>query len=145
MNTAWLGLGANMGEPSLQLAQALEFITAHNNISITAQSNILINPAWGKTDQNDFHNMVIEVLTDMPPLQLLDTCQKIENEMGRIRGEKWGPRLIDIDIVAFERLQMQTERLTLPHRHASERDFVISPLREISPDTANWIIEVANN
>ncbi len=144
-STAWLSLGANMGDPTKQLAQALEFIDAPDNITITAKSEILINPAWGKTDQNDFHNMMIEVETDMPPLQLLDACQKIENDMGRVRGVKWGPRLIDIDIVAYGRLLMQTERLTLPHKHAHERDFVLGPLRDISPDTASWIIEIAKN
>lgn len=145
MNTAWLGLGANIGEPSLQLAQALEFLTTHEHITIIRQSSILINPAWGKTDQNDFHNMVIELETSMPPLQLLQACLDIEKKMGRIRGEKWGPRLIDIDIIAFNRLQLHTERLTLPHPYAVERDFVINPLREISPDTADWIIEVSRD
>lgn len=145
MNTAWLGLGANIGEPSLQLAQALEFLTTHEHITIIRQSSILINPAWGKTDQNDFHNMVIELETSMPPLQLLQACLEIEKKMGRIRGEKWGPRLIDIDIIAFNRLQLHTERLTLPHPYAVERDFVINPLREISPDTADWIIEVSRD
>ena len=144
MSKAWLGLGANMGAPSQQLARALDLIASHKNITLTAQSDILVNPAWGKTDQNDFHNMVVKVETALTPMQLLNACQEIETDMGRVRQEKWGPRLIDIDIIAFERLIMQTRRLTLPHPYAAERNFVLDPLREISPNMADWIVGQRN-
>ncbi|HHB82800.1 MAG TPA: 2-amino-4-hydroxy-6-hydroxymethyldihydropteridine diphosphokinase, partial [Devosia sp.] len=118
-------------------------LSANPAISVIAQSKVLKNPAWGKTDQPDFHNIVLEIETSLTPLELLDTCQSIENKMGRVRKERWGPRLIDIDIVAYERIRMDTKRLTLPHPHAHEREFVLNPLSEISPETQNWILEQA--
>ena len=142
MSTAWLSLGANIGDPPAQLAEALRRIESPD-IHITAQSAVIITKAWGKTDQPDFANMAITVSTDLPPLALLDVLQSIELQMGRRRIEVWGPRLIDIDIVAYDRLTLTAPRLTLPHPHAHERDFVLDPLREIAPDTANWLIEQA--
>ncbi len=142
MAKAWLSLGANMGSPARQVARALQLIGQNQNIRITKKSSLIITSPWGKTDQPDFHNMAIEISTGLSPLQLLDACQHMENIMGRVRGEKWGPRLIDIDIIAFDRIRMHEPRLNLPHHHAHERDFVLVPLREISPDTADWILQI---
>jgi len=75
------------------------------------------------------------------PVDLLHACLDIEREMGRVRHEVWGPRLIDIDIIAYERIEMDSTKLILPHRFAHERDFVLDPLREISPETADWIVQ----
>ncbi len=143
MSHAWLSLGANLEKPVEQLANATHLLSANPAINVIAQSKVLKNPAWGKTDQPDFHNIVLGIETSLTPLELLDTCQSIENKMGRVRKERWGPRLIDIDIVAYERIRMDTERLTLPHPHAHEREFVLKPLSEISPETQNWILEQA--
>lgn len=140
MAIAWLSLGANIGDPPAQLAEAIRRLDAHPHIRLVAQSAVIRTAAWGKTDQPDFANMAATVETDLPPVDLLHACLDIERDMGRVRHEVWGPRLIDIDLIAYERIEMDTAKLTLPHRFAHERDFVLAPLREISPETADWII-----
>ena len=142
---AWLSLGANIGDPSAQLAEALRRIDADSKIAITKRSQVIITKAWGKTDQPDFANMAIELETSLKPLELLDVLQGIELEMGRIRKEIWGPRLIDIDIIAYDQVALNTPRLTLPHPYAHERDFVLTPLSEIAPEVSAWVVETAAN
>ncbi len=140
MPTAWLSLGANIGDPAAQLADAITRLNAHQAISVVVQSTVIRTEAWGKTDQPDFANMAATVETDLLPVDLLHACLDIERDMGRVRHEVWGPRLIDIDIIAYERVEMDSTKLILPHRFAHERDFVLDPLREISPETADWIV-----
>ncbi|VAW24837.1 2-amino-4-hydroxy-6-hydroxymethyldihydropteridinepyrophosphokinase [hydrothermal vent metagenome] len=142
MADAWLSLGGNIGDPTQQITDALELLEKTPKISISKKSSMLINPPWGKVNQPNFHNMTIEISTLLEPIALLDACQNIENILGRVRGEKWGPRNIDIDIIAYEQLILSVERLNLPHHHAHEREFVLQPLREISPTTAQWILEL---
>ena len=139
MAAAWLSLGANIGEPQAQLEEAVRLLDAHERIAVTARSSIIITKAWGKTDQPDFANMALAVETGLSPIDLLHACLDIERDMGRVRHEVWGPRLIDIDLIAYERIEMESAKLTLPHRFAHERDFVLRPLREIAPETADWI------
>lgn len=140
MARAWLGLGANIGDPPAQVREAVLRLDAHPGIDVVAQSTMLITKPWGKTDQPDFSNMVVEIETHLGPHELLDACLGVELEMGRVRDIRWGPRRIDIDIVAYERLELHSEWLHLPHRFAHDRDFVLDPLREIAPDVAEWII-----
>ena len=141
MPTAWLSLGANIGDPAAQLADAITRLNAHQAISVVVQSTVIRTKAWGKTDQPDFANMAATVETNLLPVDLLHACLDIERDMGRVRHEVWGPRLIDIDIIAYERVEMDSTKLILPHRFAHERDFVLDPLREISPETADWIVQ----
>lgn len=140
MARAWLSLGANIGDPPAQLAEAIRLLGDLERIEVVGQSAVIRTKAWGKTDQPDFANMAAEIETDLPPIDLLHACLDIERDMGRVRHEVWGPRLIDIDLIAYERLEMDTAKLTLPHRFAHERDFVLEPLREISPQTAEWLL-----
>jgi 2-amino-4-hydroxy-6-hydroxymethyldihydropteridine diphosphokinase len=141
MPTAWLSLGANIGDPAAQLADAITRLNANQAISVVVQSTVIRTKAWGKTDQPDFANMAATVETNLLPVDLLHACLDIERDMGRVRHEVWGPRLIDIDIIAYERVEMDSTKLILPHRFAHERDFVLVPLREISPETADWIVQ----
>ena len=143
MADAWLSLGGNIGNPARQIKDALELLHETPKISVSKKSSMLINPPWGKVNQPNFHNMCIEISTQLEPIALLDACQGIENLLGRVRKEKWGPRTIDIDIIAYDRQIMKTERLNIPHHHAHEREFVLKPLREISPETAEWILQVS--
>src|SRR5690606_18892763 len=133
-------LGANIGDPPAQLEDAISRLNAHGRIAVTRRSSVIRTAAWGKTDQPDFANMAAEVETDLSPIDLLHACLDIERDMGRVRHEVWGPRLIDIDLIAYERVVMESAKLTLPHRFAHERDFVLAPLREISPETADWLL-----
>ncbi|MCR6671575.1 2-amino-4-hydroxy-6-hydroxymethyldihydropteridine diphosphokinase [Devosia ginsengisoli] len=138
---AWLSLGANLGDPPAQLAEAIRRIEAHPAISVTRQSSVLTTKPWGKTDQPDFANQAVELETSLDPIELLDVILGIELDMGRVREEVWGPRVIDIDMIAYDRVVMQTPRLTLPHPYAHERDFVLDPLREIDGDVVEWLLE----
>ena len=139
ISKAWLSLGANLGNPAAQLADAIRRIDAHPAINVVKQSRVLATKPWGKTDQPDFANQAVTLETSLEPLELLDVILGIELAMGRVRKEVWGPRLIDIDMIAYERVEMQTPRLTLPHPHAHERDFVLVPLGEIAPEVTAWL------
>ena len=143
MSKAWLSLGANIGNPPAQLADAVDRIISQPQIALIAASSVITTKPWGKTDQPDFANMAMSIVTSLKPLELLDVLQGIELAMGRERIEVWGPRLIDIDIIAYDRRIELSPRLTLPHPYAHERDFVLDPLREIDPDTADWVIATA--
>ncbi|MBE0581118.1 2-amino-4-hydroxy-6-hydroxymethyldihydropteridine diphosphokinase [Devosia sp.] len=136
---AWLSLGANLGDPPAQLADAVRRIAAHPQITIIAQSSVLSTEPWGKTDQPDFANMAIGIDTTLKPMELLDVLLGIEVAMGRVREEVWGPRLIDIDIIAYDQFEIRTPRLTLPHPYAHERSFVLVPLGEIAPEVNDWV------
>ena len=144
MAKAWLGMGANIGRPRAQLLEALRRLDAHPDIHILRKSTIIETDPWGKTDQEPFLNMAVEVETALGPIDLLDSCLMIEEAMGRVREEKWGPRLIDIDVIAYGQTRMNSERLTLPHPHAHERSFVLDPLEEIAPQVGEWIKKVAS-
>ena len=90
--------------------------------------------AWGNTDQDDFINIALEVEHYMTPNQLLKTVNKIEDNIGRVRLEKWGPRLIDIDIIFMEDIVVDTKTLTIPHRLMHKRNFVLYPMVELAAD-----------
>lgn len=140
---AWLSLGANLGDPPAQLAEAVRRIDAHPSIAVTSKSKVLSTKPWGKTDQPDFANQAIGVTTSLKPIALLETLLDIELAMGRIREEVWGPRVIDIDMIAYDRFEIRSPRLTLPHPYAHERDFVLVPLAEIAPEVVAWIKQTA--
>lgn len=141
MHAAWLALGANIGNPLAQLDEAVDRLDRHPRIAVMKRSAVIVTKAWGKTDQPDFHNMAIAVQTSLGPHALLEACLATEAAMGRQRVEHWGPRLIDVDVIAFEREVMDTPDLKLPHPFAHEREFVLTPLREIAPEVAEWIVE----
>ncbi|WP_417581949.1 2-amino-4-hydroxy-6-hydroxymethyldihydropteridine diphosphokinase [Pelagibacterium sp.] len=143
MARAILALGANMGDPAHQIAQAIDAIAAHPQISLLEQSTLIVSAPWGKTDQPQFHNSAVLVETSLLPIDLLEYCLATEAEIGRVRIERWGPRVIDIDIIVYDDLVITTEQLILPHPYAHERDFVMTPVREIAPDVANWLMNQA--
>lgn len=139
-----VGLGANIGEPGMQVSEAMARLDAFPGMELVARSRSIVTRPWGKTDQPDFTNAVVEIETALGPFAVLDACRAIERDMGRSRGEKWGPRSIDIDIIAYDRLIFSSDRLSVPHPYAHARSFVLDPLREIAPDVADWIVAVAN-
>lgn len=139
MSRAWLSLGANLGDRWRQLQGALRRLDERPGIRLVRVSRVIETEPWGKTDQPRFLNLAAELETTLSPMALLKACLDTERAMGRVRHERWGPRTIDIDIIAYERLRLITRGLTLPHPHAHERDFVLRPLRMISPATARWV------
>ncbi len=133
MAKAALSLGGNIGDAAATIADALATLDAEG-VRVVARSSYYRTRPWGKTDQPDFTNVSAVVETTLPPLELLATCLDVERRLGRVRHERWGPRVIDIDLIAYDGVSMSTETLTLPHRHAHERGFVLIPLAEIAPD-----------
>lgn len=129
----FLGLGSNLGDKIGNLYLALDQLNFHG-VQIIRRSSFYRSPPWGITNQDDFVNLVCQVECKLTPIELLDTVLAIENDMGRVRQIKWGPRLIDIDIVEYNSLTIDTPRLQLPHPYYTIRDFVLGPLAELYPD-----------
>lgn len=133
MKRAFLHTGSNQGDRLLNLQKA-RLAVAHAVGPVIQASRIYETAAWGIQDQPDFLNQAFEVETGKEPIGLLQTVLEIELEMGRVRLQKWGQRLIDIDILYYDDLIWESEQLTLPHPHLHERNFVLSPLMDIAPD-----------
>ena len=125
-----LALGTNIEPREQYLKDALRKIV-DNNIKIILESSIYETPAWGGVADQNFLNMCIEVETELEAYEVLDTIQKIELELGRVRKEHWGNRTIDIDIITFNDLIFNDERLIVPHKYIHDRNFVLAPLVEM--------------
>ena len=128
-----LGFGGNLGASIAAIEAALQRLEA-GGVRITARSPFYSTPAWGKTDQPDFVNLCAAGKTALAPHDLLDVIRRIEAALGRERRERWGPRVIDIDILAYDDRVMDEPGLTIPHPHLTERSFVLVPLLDIAPD-----------
>lgn len=133
-HTVYLSLGTNMGDKKKNLLGAIERIGKLENTKVTAQSTILETEPFGYTEQDMFLNACIEIKTLFTPQELLEKLLNIELEMGRVRTIKWGPRIIDIDILFFDDEIIQDKNLAVPHPWISERMFVLEPLCEIAPN-----------
>jgi 2-amino-4-hydroxy-6-hydroxymethyldihydropteridine diphosphokinase len=133
MEKVFLLLGTNLGERAANLNSARNLI-AFRAGQIMATSAIYETAPWGKTDQPGFLNQCIEILTMNAPEELLRILQKIEKEIGRETTEKWGPRLIDIDILFYGDRNITLEQLTIPHPYLHQRRFTLLPLAEIAAE-----------
>lgn len=138
MQTIYLGLGTNLGDRAANLQAAVTGLA--ENLRVTAVSPIYETPPWGITDQPDFLNMCLTVETDLPPYELLALLKNLEKEIGRVPGTRWGPRLIDIDLLFYANQIIQTEKLTLPHPQLPQRAFVLRPLADIAPDFVHPVL-----
>jgi len=134
MQMAFLGLGTNLGDRQGNLVVALRLLAADPAISGLLGSSVYSSKPVGVLDQPDFLNMVLQIETTHLPLALLSFCLGIEAKLGRERRERWGPRIIDIDVLIYEQLPWSDEHLVLPHPRMHERSFVLTPLAEIAPD-----------
>ncbi len=126
-------LGGNVGDKAGALRRALKALGAEPGIELTATSRLYRTPPWGKPDQDWFVNACALALTSLPPETLLDRVKRLEVELGRVPAERWGPRVIDIDIIAYDDLELRGGGLTLPHPEVFHRAFVLVPLAEIAP------------
>ena len=131
MNIAFLSIGTNIGERQQNLQDAVRLLNMNDAITITAISSIYETTAVGYTDQADFLNIALSLETSLDAFNLLAICQGIENDLGRIREFRWGPRIIDLDILLFNDKNIETESLLVPHPRMYERAFVLVPLQEI--------------
>ena len=128
---SYLGLGSNQGDSKSIIVKAIKLISHTNGIRLQKIAPYYKSQAWGKTDQPDFINTVIKIKTNLLPQQLLKALLLIEKKLGRIREEKWGPRLIDIDILTLGNKVVNKQHLTIPHPHITERNFVLLPLLDL--------------
>ncbi|WP_412972266.1 2-amino-4-hydroxy-6-hydroxymethyldihydropteridine diphosphokinase [Glaciecola sp. MF2-115] len=132
---AYIGLGSNMGNPVQQLQSAFQAIDEHSQMTLLAKSHLYASSPMGPQDQPDYVNAVCKIKTSLQPQELLATLQSIENQQDRKRnGERWGPRTLDLDILLYNDLALNTKNLTVPHYGMKNREFVLVPLFEISPD-----------
>jgi dihydropteroate synthase len=127
-------LGGNVGDKVANLRRALRAIAGEPGVELTAVSRFYRTPPWGKTDQDWFLNACALGRTNLKPEALLERVKALEVELGRAPTERWGPRVIDIDLIAYGDTALKTERLTLPHPELFNRAFVLVPLAEIAPD-----------
>ena len=128
------GLGSNVGDMVGNLRSALDQLNAHPEIAITKASLAYRTPPWGETDQPWFLNACALGQTSLDPHDLLQVLKSTEQAIGRQARYRWGPREIDIDILLYDDLFLESEVLTLPHASMLERGFVMVPLAEIAPD-----------
>ncbi|MBK8139992.1 MAG: 2-amino-4-hydroxy-6-hydroxymethyldihydropteridine diphosphokinase [Chitinophagaceae bacterium] len=140
MNTAYLLTGGNLGERVHNLATARELI-AEQIGNIIAASSLYETAAWGNTDQPAFLNQAIMIETPLNARQLIRRILKIEKKMGRVREEKYGPRLIDIDILLFNNEKHNYQFLKLPHPEMQNRRFALLPLAEIAPEIIHPVLK----
>jgi 2-amino-4-hydroxy-6-hydroxymethyldihydropteridine diphosphokinase len=131
---AYIGIGSNLGDRNAFLTAGIAELAAVADIDIEAVSSVYETAPVGYLDQPSFLNAVFAIRTALPPLELLHTMQRIESDHQRQRQIHWGPRTLDLDLLLYRSLQLETEELTLPHPHLAERLFVLAPLCEIAPD-----------
>lgn len=139
MNRVFLLIGGNLGDRTAHLAQARTLIERHIG-PIEQTSAIYETAAWGLVHQPDFYNQALLVSTLLQPEPLMQTILKIESDMGRIRNERYGPRVIDIDILLYNDLVCALPLVTLPHPRMQERRFVLVPLAEIAPGVQHPVL-----
>ncbi len=133
-NTAYIGIGSNLGSPRENCERSIVLLGAHPKIEVTARSSFYKTEPVGSRDQDWFLNVAIQIATDLEPLALLDALLSIESSMGRIRAEKWGPRIIDLDILLYEDSVIKSDRLKIPHPEMTQRGFVLAPLAQLAPN-----------
>jgi 2-amino-4-hydroxy-6-hydroxymethyldihydropteridine diphosphokinase len=134
----YLSLGSNLGDRLSNLRKAISLLPP--KVSINQQSSVYETEPWGYTDQPTFLNQVIRAETDLEPIDLLALLKSIETSMGRKETFRFGPRLIDLDILFYDDLVMEEPQLTIPHPRITERAFILVPLAEIAPDLRHPIL-----
>lgn len=137
MNVVYLSIGTNIGERLRNLQEAVRLLREHPAIEVERVSSIYETDPVGFVDQDAFLNIAVKVTTTLNAANMLIACQSIEEELGRVRLIRWGPRSIDLDILLFNHENIETESLIVPHERMYERAFVLVPLVEISnPDSS---------
>jgi 2-amino-4-hydroxy-6-hydroxymethyldihydropteridine diphosphokinase len=132
MTTVFLSLGTNLGDRLSHLHAALDSLPP--DVQITKQSPVYETPPWGYEDQGPFLNMVVEGETELEPVTLLARLKQLETDLGRRPSFRWGPRVVDMDILFYDEVVLDTPELTVPHPRLQERAFVLAPLADIAAD-----------
>ena len=138
-HTVYIALGTNLGQRLDNLRAAIEALTP--DVRVLAESHVYETPPWGYEDQPAFLNMVVKVGTDLEPEPLLKFLKRLEVELGRELNFRWGPRLIDLDILFYDDLTLDTPPLVIPHPRLHERAFVLVPLADVAPDLIHPVLQ----
>jgi 2-amino-4-hydroxy-6-hydroxymethyldihydropteridine diphosphokinase len=133
MARAHVGLGSNLGDRVMALMSALRALDATPGVRVVRASRAYESEPWGVTDQPAFANAVAELDVAVGPGELLAVCKRVERELGRVPGARFGPRAIDVDVLLFGGERVDTADMVIPHPRLLERDFVVTPLLEIDP------------
>ena len=133
MRRAFISIGSNIGDRLDHLKGAIRALHSHEGISVLSVSSIYETAPVGYTEQADFLNLAIGLETELGAHELLAVCQEIEQELGRVRDIRWGPRTVDLDILLYNNEVIEVEGLEVPHPRMNERSFVLVPLLEIVP------------
>ncbi len=140
MARVFIGIGSNAGDRAGNCSSALDRISEVAGTEVVRVSSLYETEPWGMTDQPGFINAVAEIETTLSPERFLVSLKSIETLMGRVVTEKWGPRLIDLDILFYDDLILEGQDLCIPHRHLHERAFVLVPLSEIAPELIHPVL-----
>ena len=138
---AYIALGANLGNRERNITAALQALEATREVKVTKVSALYETDPVGGPPQGKFLNAVAEVKTSLEAPRLMSLCLRIEESLGRKRGERWGPRTIDLDLLLFDDEIHSSEELTIPHPLMHERRFVLEPLVEIAPNAVHPALE----
>jgi 2-amino-4-hydroxy-6-hydroxymethyldihydropteridine diphosphokinase len=130
----YIGLGSNIEQPYIQIKQAIQSLNGLPSTSVVRDSGYYKSRPMGPEDQPDFVNAVAELRTILSATALLEHCQTIEQEQGRVKKRHWGERTIDLDILLYADIKMKTDKLEIPHSGISQRDFVYLPLLKLDPE-----------
>ncbi|MDF7810567.1 2-amino-4-hydroxy-6-hydroxymethyldihydropteridine diphosphokinase [Hymenobacter sp. YC55] len=139
MSTAYLLLGSNLGDRLAILKEAVQYLAATAG-SLEAVSGLYETAAWGLEDQPAFLNQAVHLCTSLPAEALLNVCLRAEQQAGRERKVRWGARTLDVDILFYDSLVLDTPRLTVPHPRLPERRFALVPLAEIAPEVVHPVL-----
>ncbi len=134
MTRGFLGLGSNLGDKRAHLEAALAALRREPSLEVRRVAGFYRTAPLGPVEQDWFLNTVAEIATDLPPRALLERCQAIEQALGRVRHERWGPRTIDLDLLWLDSGAVAEPGLTLPHPGMHQRSFVLEPLSELAPE-----------
>ena len=140
MRRAWVALGSNLGERRGNLEAALKWLRATPGVEVEALSAFRESAPMGPP-QPDYLNGALRLVTGLSPMELLSLLQGIEDAMGRVRGERWGPRTLDLDILFIEDLICDSDELTIPHPGIAERRFVLEPLCDLDPNFIHPVLD----
>jgi len=140
MSKAYIGLGSNLGHRADNIQQALDMLNRSGNLSVFAISSLYETEPEGYKDQDWFLNAAAGIETSSSPHDLLRSLKEIERNIGRIKSVRWGPRKIDLDLLLYNNLRLESADLILPHQHMHLRAFVLVPLAEIAPDVVHPVL-----
>jgi len=142
MSTVYVGIGSNLGNRGRNCIRTVELLE-QKGIVVKKRSNLYETEPWGVKGQPLFLNMAVEIETTLSPRRLLEIVKGIEEEAGRVRTFRWGPRIIDIDILFYDNRVILEDQLKIPHPFLHERAFVLKPLDEIAPDIIHPVLRVS--